>query len=350
MVSLRDASIFVVAILIVNGAAADAPAEQLSLRVSQFVCNGDIESLVREGRHVREDSIYFLPTKLTMLLDPSELSGAIETIKNTKYQIKGLTETERVVFASALIRVGSKDIFLVKKLLDFNSNDSVIESYRKYHQARVEYNSSPTLSLDRVIQAFYELPYVDSYLLHQIFLLGFRDRNPLLVLKQFFPYVDKLPIDSAERYLLLSDKNYIVSKISGDEVDPTLIQEAYQRCPYSFDIALLYSSSLMNLKKLDMAEQVLVGLVKKFPVYPAYVDLSLAEIYFSKKDFQSGKIYFDKASQRKEMLEKDNQKALEILEKSRINKFENLSVIIVSALLAVGAILFVTFRKKKRVL
>ncbi|MDG0816249.1 hypothetical protein [Bdellovibrio svalbardensis] len=325
---------------------ANSPGFVQTLKLSDFVCSGDFESLVREGKKVSsEDNLYVL-TKLTLLSAPSELASTLEKGSVGKVIVKELSDIDRLIFASALMRSNSIDHLRMMELLSFHSSNSIIEAYRKYHVAKLEYNISPTQSFDKVIQAFYDLPYLDASLLHQIFLLGLRDKHPELVLKQFFPYIDQLPEKSAAHYLLQADKDFLLSRVNRNEIDISAIQAAYGLCKYDMDVAIFYASLLVNKKMNDEAERVLLALVEKYPKYPVYVDLTLAKIFFIKNDLKNGKKYFDRANQKKELLEKDNQKELEGLSVATRNRDSYLIWILAGAAFLVGCA-FLIYRKLK---
>ena len=291
-------------LLHLSGQAASVVNENSSFqKANELACNGDFEGFSQEAKKVTPNDKMYVATQLNLLVAPNELKVALERINTSKKDIRDLSELERLLFASAIMRsAGPQDTSLIKKLLNFQSQNPTIEAYRKIHEAKLEYNSDPNKYFDELVQGFRLLPYVDGSVLHSTFAYGLRDKYPLLALRQFFPYIDQLPDNSPEKYLLLGDKNYLLSKVNHTEPDLSYYAKAYALCKYDFGTTLFYSNQLLHKKMNSEAKEVLLSLVAKFQDYPVYVDLLLARIYLQEKDFKNEKLYLDKANERKDVL------------------------------------------------
>jgi hypothetical protein len=256
----------------------------LTLEVAKYFCVGDFKSVAREGANVHSISPAYFSTQVVMLSTKEGLSASLSKLDKLSGNLKSLSSEDRLVIVSALLQSKSRDEKMMQDLLSFTPANAVVGAYQKVLEGDFLLVKYPEVALRNYIDAFNELPYLDSSLLSKIFQMAMRDKNADLILKPFLSYIEQLPEEAPDKYVLMAYREFLASNLKNKDLAFSYVKRAYELCRYDQDIALFHASNLIYEKNNDEAEEVLLDQVKIYPNHSPSADLFLAKIYAAKNN------------------------------------------------------------------
>lgn len=305
-----------VALFFISGScfASDYSRSVMLLPSDSAFCLGDFATAEKLDRAVTVKDVAYIPAQISLLYYPEVLAATLEKAHHVVPEGEQYS-VDRIVYASALLLSGSKDIYRVRSFLKFKSSDIVAEAYRDFLLATLE--NRPDVSLKKITDVFHRLPFFAPDILQVIFQYGIREPNPDKILPPFYHYIEILPEQSSHRYVLTAYKEMVANGGNTNEETAKWAEKAYKICPYSETISLLYADSAMKKKDFAAAEAALLKIEKKFPIHSVYIDLYLTYIYAETDDIEKMDVYLGQVDEKRDSLDPISRKNFESLKKKK---------------------------------
>lgn len=256
----------------------------LRLDLTKDFCKGEFEPVSKEAASVTPASPSYLVSQFAALSSNERLNAVLSEFEKERSAFRNIRHDKRLIYVGALMRSHSEDLKIQEDLLNFTSKDPIISGYQKVLTGDLIIVDYPELALKNYIDGFRELPYLDSALLSKIFQMAMQDKNASLILNPFLPYIEQLPDESEDKYILMAYREFLNSKLENKEVAYSYVKKAYELCPYDQDIALFHASNLIYEKNFEEAKKVLLKLETKIPAHSPYVDLFLAKVFIAENN------------------------------------------------------------------
>jgi LPXTG-motif cell wall-anchored protein len=238
--------------------------------ISDFYCQGRFEEAERAVGALAFDDPRLMLLKLGEAGNPQKILERAQLYRQSS--VEGLSEKERVIRASVLASVQEKK--MATKMLEFKSNNAIIESYRKEIYWSINEDLLPHLALAETIQSFNNLPYIDSYSLFRIFDLAYKYRDYPRILTQFLVYQRRFPQNSFEFYLLEWHAMFL-GKSTKDKTDFIKgLFDVYEACKFDGSTVLYIIEILKTENKMADVYKILQEQVKLSTIlqgYSAYI-------------------------------------------------------------------------------
>lgn len=268
------------------------------------------------------------------------------------------SEVEKILAVNGLLMANHSDFIRIKKLLNFKSNDKIIESYRLFFEGNVDFLiGHHDMAYNKIKNAMDNLPFADPFVLISLYSTALNIKNfQKQMPADYFKLVEKMPDTNSLKYLMKANNLALRHgwETQSEQIS-SLFERAYELCPYDQAVALSYASVLRNGLKTEKAKKILLDIINNNKYYYPAVDIYLMMIYFESNDPENSKKYLNKAKQSIRYLTKDENAAITYVEShlapnnssnalSRyVNFFMTRGLIFV---LVTALILVIIFRKK----
>lgn len=157
--------------------AQDLSRKPLELEAGKYFCSGDFASAKKEIESIPPTSTHYVIAQISSTAIPQVMESSLKSLAGTK-NVKELSNLDRLIMATAVARSGRPGFLKAEDLLDFSSMDPIVEAYRKTLLVSLERFSDINQNMKILMEAYYQLPYVDSGILIEIFTLGLSYKPP----------------------------------------------------------------------------------------------------------------------------------------------------------------------------
>lgn len=316
------------------------------------MCNNDTLNGFSESKSSKPKNFLLLQGLVFALTSEGQKNQLENTRQNL--DISKLSEEERILTANILMMARTTDFEKIKSILDFSSQDVVIESYRLFFLGVMNGTLGESLtSYNLMASAIEKLPFIDESMLLSIFSvagrLGTRPQN----LDKLLNLVDTLPASSPMKYLLLANREMLVNGWAKKSKEITnFIKKAYEICPSDPAISLSNAAMEESNGAIDYAKDLYLEIIEKQFLYYPDVDARLLRIYYEQQNTSETKLFLENSKRSWQYLspsERDVILAIEkvIKTKSSYEEPRTNEYLIGSAILAAALAVFLIWKRKR---
>lgn len=273
--------------------------------IERYICQGrDVEALKLVDQVYSKKDVGLEARLLSLQTE----AGFAREFDKTKFVDSGTSHVNRMMAAFTLLRSMDYKPETAQRLVDFESSDPLLGSYKKVIYSNLTGDRREALRF--LIDAYRESPNKDLGILSQIFFVAFGFKDYERVLGQFVSDIKNIPEDNPFRYLMLSHLEFLPPN-SGDRIiSNSYLKQAFEMCPIE-DIALTYAFGLKESHRYSDLESLLRSQMSKRPRRNPYFDFLLGEVLIKKDKKEEAALYFDNARKRKTFLTAEDVKLLE---------------------------------------
>lgn len=319
----------------------------LELEAGKYFCSGDFASAQKEIESIQQTSSSYVIAQISSTAIPNVLETSLRRLEEVK-NIRQLSELDRLIMATAVMRSGKSGFVKAEDLLEFSSNDPIIEAYRKTLLVSLEPFSNINNNMKMLMEAYYQLPYLDSGILIEIFTLGLAYKPSETLLAQFFDDIDELPENSEDKLILMAFREYVPPYKADQAKAHAYVKKAFEQCRHDQQLALYYIYDLLDQGKNSEAE-ILIEEQIRIQSYPtACFSFLMGELQLKKNSKEEALKYFYAAKESELTLNKKDRKELRKYIDQLEGKVWRRTLLILTSMLIAALLSYLYYRRRTR--
>ena len=307
--------------------------------LTSLYCRGLTEEFDRAIENVDSKSDAYPLARIAALLTRTGQSEAYARAQSLSTDLNGVSNIDRLVSANILLRAHSRDFDRLNKLLDFQSQDPIINNLKAQIKAYVDARHGQNeRAVKLLISAFKTSPYFEKNLLVSIFKIGAHTPDAEKITRKYGKYVNRLDDKDYLKYVLKAIEDRVQNKNQVTKGYLADLAKGFELCPFDAWLVTNVAQQLIEAGKLDRAENSLRHELNVLRFHSPYLDFYLAKIYFKKHDLSKLSFYVESAGNHGEELGPSEQKELTAMMNSVDTRAGMKGALIIAGLVIIGGL------------